>query len=81
MPEHCRMTRATLWSASDFYIFYNFKEGDPDRMKHDGVQLVHAESREIARQVFLQTKVKNPELFVINQAMTDKEYWDFMAKK
>ena len=81
MPEYCRITGSTLWSHSEFYIFYNFKHGDPDRMSHDGVQMVDAESRETAREVFLSTKVQNPELFEINQTMTDKEYWDFMAKK
>lgn len=81
MPEYCRFTGTTLWSQNLFYVFYNFKTGDINRMQFDGVQEITADSFEDAENVFLTTKVINPEEFEINNIMTEKQYWNFLSKK
>lgn len=81
MPTHCLATGKTFWSQNLFYVFYNFKPGDVNRMEFDGVQEITADSFEDAKEIFLTTKVVNPEEFEINNIMTEKQYWNFLSKK
>ena len=81
MPIYDNRTGQTVWSDTDFYVFYNYQESDPDRMPFDAVHKINTTGKERAKANFLKMASFTPSVFVVTKVMTEKEYYYFLMGK